>query len=825
MIETQSRNAEPAGTDVSGLTPKSSAWRIFKDSNWPLFWGGLISLFMLLIAIWGPRWAPHDPMQENYALSVNGKIVSPPYSPLALPDYPLGTDQFGRDMLSRILWGVRPTLIMVGIVAATRLIFGVVLGFLIGWSTGVSGRILDTLLFVALSIPILIVALMGITAVGVHKGIWAFIFGLAITGWAETARVISTQTRALRGQVFIEAAQALGASESRVFFKHVIPQVAPLVWMLLAFEVSATVFVISELGFLGYYIGGGVWIEVSDFVSVNTTGLPELGQMLSTALITLVKPLGLIVVGTFIFITILGFNLLGEGLRLQYNRKVRAGYTRTKWIGGKLGEWLDEKVSQPSAEFVEDHTRELGLLVLVIVLSVGWSIWWNSRPQAVPASEQQWLSVSGGHLWATMHHDAQGTRWAPVEGPQDASVAWTYLSEGGLVGGPVVSKDGNIYLTSADKKLISLDPTGTLNWQRVLEETPVRFPALGPGGEVYVTDARGGLSAFGADGNTLWRFQPQTGREATSSPIVASNGTIYYTRLDSIQAVSPAGEPMWLAFAHSGYLDKPPVLSAGESYLFLDDSALVSSNGARLALRGLPIEDLKFSLPVLFTGADLKSYLRTGHEVFGWVLTEDGVKVDPVITWNYENQVVVPPYDQGVTPDGTVWLFYSGEYFDTRLVWLGKDSKVLDNLRPADRQSELIAIDRQSRAYICSDNFNANANCKVYEIGSAKPLWELKLGAGLNILGGALIDGWFYVSTDTGLLYAIGTGESNENVEGLQTESTQPPGAISGDIGMTTPTAMQTTAKTPTNEASSPTSTPEIETNVEHILFIPIIYR
>ena len=258
--------------------------------NWPLLLGGFISLIMLLIAIWGPRWALQDPMQENYALSINGRIVSPPYAPFALPGYPLGTDQFGRDMLSRILWGVRPTLIIVSIVAITRLILGVLLGFVIGWSVGVIGKILDTFLFIALSIPILIVALMGITAIGVEKGIWAFIFGLALTGWAETARIISTQTRILRGQTFVEAAQALGASEWRVLLKHVIPQISPLVWMLLVFEVSATLFVISELGFLGYYIGGGIWIEISDFVSVNTTGLPELGQMLSTALVSLVKP-------------------------------------------------------------------------------------------------------------------------------------------------------------------------------------------------------------------------------------------------------------------------------------------------------------------------------------------------------------------------------------------------------------------------------------------------------------------------------------------------------------------------------------------------------
>ncbi len=828
MAGIQGISAQNTGTVVDNLPHSGGFLHSFRQMNWPLIMGGFISLFILLIAIWGPRWAPQDPMQENYALTIDGRIVSPPYAPLALPDYPLGTDQFGRDMLSRILWGVRPTLIIVGIVAVTRLILGVLLGFLIGWSTGVKGKILDTILFIALSIPILIVALMGITAIGVEKGIWAFVFGLALTGWAETARIISTQTRGLRGQVFIEAAQALGASGWRVLYKHVIPQISPLVWMLLAFEVSATIFVISELGFLGYFMGGGVWIEVSDFVSVNTTGLPELGQMLSTALVSLVKPLGLIVIGTFIFLTILGFNLLGEGLRIQHVRKLRSGYRGRQLIGGKAGEWLEENISQPASDFFEAHTRELGMAALFILILGGWTMWWNGRSQVTPASEQQWLSVPGGHLWATMHHDAQGTRWTPADGPKDASIAWIYSVEGGLVGGPVVSSEGNLYLTTVDQRLIALDASGQDVWQANLQEHPVGWPALGPGGEIYVADAKGGLSAYDSFGKFLWRFTPQNGREATSGPIVASNGTIYYTRLDSIQAVSPEGEALWLAFAYDGYLDKPPVLSAGEAYIFLDAAALAASNGARLALRGLPLEEMQFSLPAFFTGANLKSYLRTSHEVYGWVLTEDGVKVDPVITWNYENQAIVPPYDQGATPGDTIWLFYSGEYFDTRLVWLDNTSKIIDNLRPPDRQSKLIAIDRQSRSYVCSDNFNVGVNCKAYEIGSQTPLWEYELGDGANILGGALVPNRLYVSTDTGMLYAIGFGDDIGKSAQSQPIGTQIMSARPGPVEtMTLPASMPTaTAESGSDiEPVIPTPTSVVENTAGYYLFMPVVYR
>jgi ABC-type dipeptide/oligopeptide/nickel transport system permease subunit len=270
----------PAAYSVPGST---GIRRRLKRFNWPLAIGSLLVLLLLLLAVKGPDWAPRDPMQENYTLPVNGQIVRPPYPPFEVEGFPLGTDGFGRDILSRLMWAVRPTLILVTTVAVVRLALGIIYGLAVGWSTGLFGRALDSILSLALSIPVLIVALIGIAAVGIERGLIAFIVGLALTGWAETARLVGEQTRTIKNQSYVEAAQAMGASDLRILFNHILRQVAPLVWMLMAFEVSSTLLVVAELGFLGYYIGGGVWIEVTDFNAVNTTGLPELGQMLATA--------------------------------------------------------------------------------------------------------------------------------------------------------------------------------------------------------------------------------------------------------------------------------------------------------------------------------------------------------------------------------------------------------------------------------------------------------------------------------------------------------------------------------------------------------------
>ena len=196
-----------------------------KKLNWYLVFGGIFVALITFIAIFGPNFAPQDPMKENYALEVDGLIRTPPYRMFDVPGYILGTDRFGRDLFSRLLFAVRPTMIMVLSVAGVRLFLGVMLGMATGWLEGRKGRFLESLLSTTLSIPVLIAAIFGIYLVGIEKGLWAFIIGLGLTGWAESARVVSEQTRAIKNQTFVEAARALGASEGAglgiQFLKHV----------------------------------------------------------------------------------------------------------------------------------------------------------------------------------------------------------------------------------------------------------------------------------------------------------------------------------------------------------------------------------------------------------------------------------------------------------------------------------------------------------------------------------------------------------------------------------------------------------------------------
>jgi len=415
--------------------------------------------------------------------------------------------------------------------------------------------------------------------------------------------------------------------------------------------------------------------------------------------------------------------------------------------------------------------------------------------------DRQYLVVPGGHLWASEYHDAQGTKWTGIVGPKSSDLLWEYQAESGqdengeptsgFSGGPVVLADGTIIISTNAKQLIALNENGVVKWIADLPEYPVDTPALGPGGEIYVSDKQGGLSSFSPEGTLLWNFYPQVGREATSGPIVASNGMIYYTRVDAVQAVSVTGEPLWLTATSDTYLEEPPKLSAGEGYIFLGDGAMAAASGALLDLKELAVEELIFSSPTFFVGANGETYLRSGHGVIGWRITDSGVEVDRAITWDPGGTVLVNPFDQGVTPDDLTWLFYAGDYFDTHLVFLDKEGKVLSHVRPPDQQSKMIAIDKDLVAYICSNNFSIQANCQAMVLGEEQPSWVFELGDSVQIAGGALIEGRFYIATKTGLLYAIGDGSEL----GTVVSETQP--AFSSK-DQTPPTPTPTSAPTET---------------------------
>ncbi|HLA08533.1 MAG TPA: PQQ-binding-like beta-propeller repeat protein [Anaerolineales bacterium] len=719
--------------------------------NWTLILGAALVGFMILIAILGPSLAPQDPMQENYTLSMDGKIKTPPYPAFQVPGYPLGTDRWGRDLLSRILWGVRPTMIMVTSVAGFRLGAGIILGLIIGWAEGPRARRLDSILSSLLSIPVLIVALIGIYAVGVDQGLWAFIFGMGITGWSETARMVSEQTRLVKRQTFVEAARALGAGERLILFNHILRQIMSLVWALLAFEISSTLLVAAELGFLDIFIGGGIWIEVSDFQAVNVAGLPELGQMLSTAFVKITDPSGMLIIGSTIFLGVLGFNVLGEGLRIELTQKefVRRGGL----LPQQVNEWLEAHAFVPLRYWLENNGRKAGLAVLAFVLIAGgWTYY--QRNTFLFAESEIVLQMPGNHLWGAELHDPYGTSYVPISMNSMPGLTWQVQVQGGASGGPVVYADGTIVIAGRENVLLAFSPQGDLLWQAPLDAGPIGTPALDAQGRIFVADITGHVTAFDLQGNRLWTVEASATRQATSGPVVASNGMIYLTLIDAVAGISPEGVLIWRKTAKDVFVDAPPRLSPDEKLVYLKDVALDAMTGQIQEIQILPEAQVLFTEPVYFTGTDGRNYFRNGHEVMSWHRDESGINVDPSRSWECGTFVLFNPLDQGIVPNKLAWMFYSSEYSDGRIIWLDEGSRLVGNFEFPLTYSRLMAIGELGEAYLCGPT-GARIKCAMAIPGVEEAGWEVFLENSSRPIGGALVPGTLYVSTEDGILYAL----------------------------------------------------------------------
>ena len=529
--------------------------------NWPLIVGFGLVMLIAIFAIIGPNIAPKDPAEESNISMIEGQWYVPPFD-IGTPGYPLGSDRFGRDNYSRLLWGIRPTMIMVLVVAVVRLFLGVIIGLSAGWFTGKSGRVLNSLIQVALALPVLLVALGAIAIVGVELGIWAFIIGLSLTGWVDTALQVREQTRIVKNQVYVEAAGAIGASNQQILSNHILKQITPMLLMLFAFEVSSTLMLTAGLGFLGYYIGGDVWVETDDFVARRISGAPELGQMLATSWLTLTKPWALVAVGTTVFITVLGFNLIGEGLRQNIGfHKVHRKNSISE-IRIKSGLWFDNYIWHPLIQFFRIKPLRLGFTIIGVffLLSLGSLFMIDAATQAnsskVSALFNHRESPQAGELLTgpdgqssaltsgTEEEILINTVDPGISSEADIGIVWSYEASDQIMFVSQNEPDGLIHLTTRDDKLHIIKPDGEIYNVIQLPASPFyqmgdtgRSPALSiepiifPDGTIIEISGANTVYAMSIDGEILWELILESA--PAEYPIQDELGNMYFIDNDA----------------------------------------------------------------------------------------------------------------------------------------------------------------------------------------------------------------------------------------------------------------------------------------------------
>jgi len=305
---------------VTVETPRSVrtgrlTWRVVLR-NGPFLIGLTIVLTLLFVALFGPRLATYNPYLTSGRVleEVNGKLVSPPFPPSE--KYPLGTDRWGRDIYSTLLWGTRNTLTACLFVTMIRLSIGLVLGALAGWHEGgLIDRVVMGLVEMMTSLPLLLIGMIAIFALDIRRGIGVFIVALCFVGWGEIAQYVRSEFMVLRQRPSVEGARVIGLNDLEIIVRHLLPNVLPSLVVLALLEMGAVLMILGELGFVGVFIGGGSTTETLSGIETFAT-IPEWGAMLAGARrYARSTPWMVLYPALAFFISVLGFNFLSEGLR------------------------------------------------------------------------------------------------------------------------------------------------------------------------------------------------------------------------------------------------------------------------------------------------------------------------------------------------------------------------------------------------------------------------------------------------------------------------------------------------------------------------------
>ena len=269
--------------------------RIFGHAG--LLIGSAVLIAIVLMAVFAPWIAPHDPFDQV----LDRKLIPPVWSEGAKAtwNYPLGTDHFGRDYLSRLIWGARISLIIGFSAMLISGVIGTVLGVLAGFFGGRVDMVANFLITTRLSMPVVLVAIAVVSLVGSSLTVVIWVLGLLI--WDRFAVVMRSATMQVRNLDFVAAAQALGCSTSRIVFTEILPNVANHLIVVATIEMAHAILLEAALSFLG------LGVQPPE---------PSWGLMISEAKGLMFFDGWLIAIpGTALFALVLSINLLGDGVR------------------------------------------------------------------------------------------------------------------------------------------------------------------------------------------------------------------------------------------------------------------------------------------------------------------------------------------------------------------------------------------------------------------------------------------------------------------------------------------------------------------------------
>ncbi len=278
----------PASRRQAAWGRRYRLWLQFRSN--PLAMAGLIvALFLIVVSLAAPLLTNQDPGAQDLA----HRLAKPS------AQHWLGTDELGRDIYSRVLFGGRVTLGMVVAIVILVAPFGLAIGCIAGYAGGIWDRLLMRITDVFLAFPRLVLALAFVAAL--RPGVTSAVAAIALTAWPPYARLARAETLGLRGTDFVAAVRITGASGGRIILRHIAPLCLPSLIVRVTLDMSSIILTVAGLGFLG--MGA-------------QPPAPEWGTMIATARRFILEQWWVPTIpGIAIFLASLAFNLLGDGLR------------------------------------------------------------------------------------------------------------------------------------------------------------------------------------------------------------------------------------------------------------------------------------------------------------------------------------------------------------------------------------------------------------------------------------------------------------------------------------------------------------------------------
>jgi ABC-type dipeptide/oligopeptide/nickel transport system permease subunit len=274
--------------ELQGTTFIREVWHRFRRNKMAMA-GAVTIILLILIAVFAPWVAPYDP----YKVDLKEQFVAPGAK------YLLGTDMYGRDVLSRVIFGTRISLIIGLVPSIISMILGSILGIISGYYGGKVDTVIMRIADMVMAFPSLLLAMAVMYTLGAN--LYNIFIALSIVGWAGTARVVRAQTLSIKEKEFVEAARAIGVKNWIIMIRHIFPNcIAPLL-VLLTLGIPEAIMSEASLSFLG--VGA-------------QPPTPSWGLMVSNGKEYLLSaPWVAITPGFAILIIVMAFNFLGDGLR------------------------------------------------------------------------------------------------------------------------------------------------------------------------------------------------------------------------------------------------------------------------------------------------------------------------------------------------------------------------------------------------------------------------------------------------------------------------------------------------------------------------------